>query len=431
MALNTTSRDNPLYYGVAYGTGVFRFNGPTNNMRINIDASTNEGTVFNIPLNSSETVGETDFITFVAKDSALTVKKTSSFNGLVMNFDLRVNEDTEVNLFTDLGKLTGRGNAGLDMRITSLGDFEMYGDYLISNGKFEFTAQDFINKIFDISQGGSIRWTGNPTEAAINLSAVYNVRTSLRPLYLAAGRTTEGTDQRVLAEAVMYLKGSLLNPSIDFDLNFPANTSVKDELQGYLNDVNNVNQQALSLIVRRSFSEGSGAKIDFATKTVLSAGTELLFNNLNTVITQSLNLNFVDFNIRSLNEASASFRLFDGRLLLTGGVTDRRSAVSEFSVLGSSVARDVEALYLLNRDGSLVLRASNRLNNQNLLNLNLGTDNEYVSAVGLVYRQEFDNINEFLKAIISRTRTESRKKPAKPKTELPEALRPKKTETDK
>jgi hypothetical protein len=180
--------------------------------------------------------------------------------------------------------------------------------------------------------------------------------------------------------------------------------------------------------VRRGFSEGSGANLDFATSTVLSAGTELLFNNLNTVITQSLNLNFVDFNIRSLNEASASFRLFNGRLLLTGGVTDNRGVLNEFSVLGSSVARDVEALYLLNRDGSLVLRASNRLNNRNLLNLNLATNNDYVSAIGLVYRQEFDNLSEFLKALISRNRKESRSKPQAPKPTKPVAVGPKETE---
>ena len=426
MALNTTSRDNPLYYGVAYGTGVFRFNGPTNNMRINIDASTNEGTVFNIPLNSSETVGETDFITFVAKDSALTVKKTSSFNGLVMNFDLRVNEDTEVNLFTDLGKLTGRGNAGLDMRITSLGDFEMYGDYLISNGKFEFTAQDVINKIFDISQGGSIRWTGNPTEAAINLTAVYGVRTSLKPLYLAAGRPEN--DQRVLVEAVMNLNGSLLTPSIDFGINFPADTYIKDELQSYFSDINNTNQQALSLIVRRSFSEGTGGKLDYlATSTVLSAGYEFFFNQLNTVLTQSLNLNFVDLNIRSLNEASASFRLFNGRLVVTGGVTDRRTGeLQDFSVIGSSVARDVEALYLLKRDGSLILRASQKLNNRNFLILT--SNDEYVNAVGLVYRQEFDNLNEFLKALISRNRKQERRKTVVEKLPLSKAIKPKETE---
>ena len=75
MALNTTSKDNPLYYGVAFGTGAFSFNGPSNDMRIIINAKTEPGTIFNIPLNSSATVSKNDFISFVAKDSSLNKPK--------------------------------------------------------------------------------------------------------------------------------------------------------------------------------------------------------------------------------------------------------------------------------------------------------------------------------------------------------------------
>ncbi len=410
MALNTTAKNNPLYYGVAYGTGVFSFNGPTNDMSIRIDAKTEAGTVFNIPLNSSATASKTDFITFVAKDSSLNVPKVTSFKGLTMNFELQIDENSEVNIFTELGKLSGRGKSQLSLNITSLGDFEMFGDYLITSGKFEFTAQDFINKTFKISEGGSIRWTGNPVEAAINLKAFYEVRTSLRPLYVAAGRPP--LDQRVLAEAVMNLSGPLLTPNIVFDINFPADAYIRDELQSYFSDINNVNQQALSLIVRRSFAEGSGADLGIATySTFISAGTELFFNQLNTILTQSLKLNFVDFNIRSLNDASASLRLMNDRLLITGGVTDRQNSggnFSEFNVIGSSsVARDFEALYLIKKDGTLVLKASNKLNNRNFLNIN---SVEYVSALGLVYRKDFDNFNELLGFLIGKKRKEERKK---------------------
>ncbi len=55
----------------------------------------------------------------------------------------------------------------------------------------------------------------------------------------------------------MILKGQLSQPDITFDINFPQNPGVKDELQGYFSDANNVNQQALSLIVRRSFTPGT------------------------------------------------------------------------------------------------------------------------------------------------------------------------------
>src|SRR3546814_14234053 len=132
--------------------------------------------------------------------------------------------------------------------MSSLGDFEMFGEYTINTGKFTFTAQDFINKIFEINEGGTIRWTGQPTDATINLAAVYGQRTSLAPLYNAAGRET--IEQRVLAHAVMNLNGDLMQPDTTFGLYCPNATYVNDELQSYLNNVHNVNQKALSLIVQ-------------------------------------------------------------------------------------------------------------------------------------------------------------------------------------
>jgi hypothetical protein len=404
MALNTTAKDNSAYYGTAYGTGIFSFDGPTDNMNINIDAKTEAGTVFNIPLNTTEKIGETDFIVFVGQDSSRVVKKENAFNGVKMNFSLAVDENSQVNIFTSLGKLSGKGKSDLSLRISTLGDFEMFGDYLISQGKFEFTAQDYINKVFDISQGGSIRWTGDPMAAVINLKANYGARTSLSPLYTAAGRPAN--ESRVQAEAIMNLSGNLLKPDIGFDINFPTDSYVKDELQSYLSDVNNVNQQALSLIVRRSFTPGNGTA-NIRTQlnsTVLSAGTEIAFNQLNNIITQSLNLNFVDFNIRSLNEASASVRLINNRLVLSGGVTDRRATITDFDVIGTDVASDLEAQYLIKKDGSFVLRASNRLSNRNFLN----PSQEYVTAFGLVYRKDFDNFNEFLRILIGKERKEER-----------------------
>src|SRR5699024_6744277 len=120
---------------------------------------------------------------------------------------------------------------------------------------------------------------------------------------------------------------------------------VKDELQSYFNDVNNKNTQALSLIVRRSFSPNTGSvNVQAVNSTIFSAGTELFFNQLNNILAQSLNLNFVDLNIRSLNEASASLRLLEDRLVITGGVTDRRTELNDLNIIGNSVARDVELL---------------------------------------------------------------------------------------
>src|SRR5690606_35472648 len=69
LVLNTTFRDNPLYYGTAYGTGRFGFHGPTNSINISIQARTEENTRFYIPLNATGTVNDNDFIRFVGHDT--------------------------------------------------------------------------------------------------------------------------------------------------------------------------------------------------------------------------------------------------------------------------------------------------------------------------------------------------------------------------
>ena len=392
--LNTARKDNELFFGTAYASGAFRFNGPTSAMVMDIDVRPNPNTVITLPFNTSLKVSDNDFIYFVDPDS--TVQKTPVakrlFQGLTMNMDITVTPDAEVNLENNIGSLTGIGTGDISLRISNLGDFEMFGDYHVISGKFHFTAQDFFNKFFDLKEGGTIRWAGNPTDATVNLSATYQQRTSIAPLYNAAGRA-ENND-RILAQADMILKGTLSQPDVSFDLNFPQTPYVKDELQGYLSDINNVNQQAISLIVRRSFTPAStqefGREVN---NTLLSAGTEIAFNQLNSIISQSLNMNFLDLNIRSFNDASASLRFFDDRLVFTGGVTDRsQNQLNDLMLFSDQIATDAEVTFRLRQDGNLVLRAYNRLNTRNFL---FTPYSDYISAVGVVYRQEFNSLSEF------------------------------------
>ncbi len=414
MALNTTEKHNPLYFGRAYGTGRFIFKGPTNKMFIDIDAKTEKGTVFNLPLNSSETVTSKDFITFVSKDTANYVKKQTSFDGLTMSLNLAVDANSTANIFTTLGNLSGKGySKNLALNINSIGDFEMSGDYIIESGIFDFTAQEVINKRFNIRQGGTIRWTGNPTTAQINLKAIYSLRASKKDLYTAANRPPNTEEDRVLTEVEMGLTGLLLKPDIKLDVFFPANPYIKEEMQSYFNDDNNRNLQALSLIIRRSFAPGTGNE-DLGkqfTSGVTSTATELLFNQFNNVLS-SLNLNFVDINIRSLSEANASFRFFKDRVILNAGIVDKRSE-SDLSPIGFSrnnVGGEVEVLTLIRKDGALVGKLANKPPTQQSIFINTVNQNTNVTSVGLIYTQQFDSFREFVQKISGKIRRDETKK---------------------
>ncbi|HEY9196336.1 MAG TPA: translocation/assembly module TamB domain-containing protein, partial [Mucilaginibacter sp.] len=404
MALNTTFKDNHLYYGTAYGTGNFSFKGPVDNMKIDITAQTEAGTIFNIPLNTSSTASDYDFIKFVSHtDTAKVAAAPRAFNGVTLNFDLTADEKTVVRIATDYGLLEGSGVAkNLKLNINSLGDFEMFGDFLITTGKFEFTAKNFISKNFTVSQGGTIRWTGNPANAEINLKALYEVRTSKAPLYAAAGLQTPTSNQQTLVQAQLILTKSLLQPVIDFDFNFPTDPSVKDDLSTYLADNNNRNQQALSIIVRRSFTSGNnGSLTNQVVSTAEEAVSEFAFNRLNSIIAQSNIKNF-DLNIRSFNEASASLHFLNNRLSFSGSLYTNTGTSDIFNgstnLFNQKLTKDFEALYQIRRDGNLTARYSYRLLNYSTLNtLNSQLDNLYVNGIGLVYQRDFDTFGEFIR----------------------------------
>jgi hypothetical protein len=416
MALNTTSKDNAIYFGKAYGTGKFVFKGPTNDMFIDIDAKTEKGTIFNLPLNSSETVTDKDFITFVGKDTTKVVKKLNSFQGLSMNFKLSVDPNTTVNIYTVLGKLSGTGNADLELNISKVGDFEMKGDYIIESGVFDFTAREVINKRFDIRQGGSIRWTGNPVNAQINLKAIYTLRAALGDLYRAANRdASSNANQTAQTEVEMGLTGLLMKPDIKLDIFFPANPAIKEELQSYFNDGNNLNTQALSLIIQRRFAPGTGAENLSQQLGSVGTGTatDLIFNQLNNVLS-SLNLNFVDINIRSFNEASASFKFFNDRIIVNAGITDiSKSSIDNTIGFRNEIGREVEILGLIKKDGSLVGKIANKPPTIQSIFANPGI-NPYqnITSLGLIYNQQFDTFAEWLQKISGKYRKEQKRKEA-------------------
>ncbi len=407
MALNTTFKDNHVYFGTAYASGNFKFNGPVDNMNINITASTQAGTVFNIPLNTSSTVSDYDFIKFVSHtDTAKTkVDKVKAFNGVTLNFNLTIDEKSIVKITTDYGVLQGSGQAkNLNLRINSLGDFDMFGEYLITSGQFDFTAKNFISKNFTVNQGGTIRWTGNPSNAEINLRATYEVRTNIALLYTAAGQqTTKGNE---LVQADLIITKSLIHPEINFDLNFPTDPSVKDDLGTYLSDNNNRNQQALSVIVRRIFNSGTGDNFtNQVVSTTTSAAYEFAFNKINNLIAQ--NIKYFDFNIRNFNDASASLRFFNDRLIINGSLFNNNISGSNpfnTSFINSNfnnLTKDFETSYLIRPDGTLTARYSYRVLNTTTLNQLAPT---YVNGLGLVYQRDFDSFGEFIRNMFRSTK---------------------------
>jgi hypothetical protein len=227
--LNTTNRDNELFYGTAFATGKFGVSGPIDKLNITADLTSNRGTKIYIPLNSTSDVASDDFVQFVSAqvkaDSALLLSqndgKALETEGMKMNFRLNVTPDAEgiINLNGDAVRAVGKGT--MDFKYDTKGDFTMAGDYVIDRGDYTFTLQGLINKNFKIQPQSRITWTGDPFGATLDMKASYTQNTSLSPI-LPAGATVrdEVKSRRYPVEVTLLATGQIMTPLIGYDIKF-------------------------------------------------------------------------------------------------------------------------------------------------------------------------------------------------------------------
>ena len=414
LCLNTTEKDNDQYYGTAFASGNFSFVGPIKTMNIDISAITNKNTTFNVPLNRPGSVGNHDYISFVThSDSIELVKKHKNLHsGVTLNFNLNITPEATVKLEFDksIGDvISGAGSSDMNLQITPEGDFLMYGTYEIDHGDYLFTSANVLNKLFTVERGGSIRFTGEPLNAQLNLHADYQARTSIKNLYEAANVVQTNAPaqlQSVLVACRINLEGNLSRPTFDFDLNFPNDPNITYDLQTYLSSNEVVTTQSLLFLVSNQFngklipSNGVAIMTSSAVQYVSSQLSHLI-NNFS---------NRVDLNFRSLSDVGINYHVLNDKILFTGNLASTDlSTNTAYNPLAltrqTNVTGDVEVAYVVNKQRNLTLRTFYKSIPQDIHPVGLGLNSIYSPGLGLVYQKDFSSIGGMFK---------KRKKPVKP-----------------
>ncbi|MCB0428468.1 MAG: translocation/assembly module TamB [Flavobacteriales bacterium] len=409
--LNTTARNNSLYYGQAYATGLVSVRGSVNDLTIDIAAKPEKGTQINIPLDNPDEVSESGFVMFIdPKKDTLVEKKDYhvDLSGIQLNMDLEVTPDAEVQLIFDekVGDvMKGRGNSNLKLEISSRGKFNMYGTYEVTDGDYLFTLQNVINKKYKVEQGGTIIWNGNPYDAELDLKAVYNVRTSLSDLFQD---TSQVYRKRVPVNCDMFLTGKLLSPEIRFGVSLPNSPEdVRSQVSSVLNSDEEVNRQVFSLLMLSRFTNpgqyGSGV---LGSQNMFEQGagnttSELLSHQLSNWISQLSDKYDIGVNYRPGDkltdeelEVALSTQLFHDRVQVESNVGYAGNQHSNTS----RVVGDFNVEYKVREDGKFRVKAFNRSNDFDLLS----NEAPYTQGVGLFYRQEFDQWKGLMRKIFSK-----------------------------
>lgn len=409
FCLNTREIDNKMFYGTAYATGTFKMNGIPSNLNFDVIAKSNKNTRICIPLTQTADVSRYSFIKLIqnepAQEAILEEKRNFKvdFSGMQMNLNFDVTPDAEVQIIFDskVGDIIkGRGNGKMNMSINTLGTFNLVGDYNIEKGDYLFTSHNLINKKFNIEPGGSLRWSGDPFNAQIDLTATYSTRASL---YQLLGDSTSAG--KTLVNCQIFLTGLLMTPTWKFGLELPnVDESIRERVNSKITSDEERTRQIMALLVLNQFYPISGSSNQFNTQSESNniAGvnaSELLANQVNYWISQISNDFNFDINYHpgtksALNsrevEAALSTQLLNDRLSVNGSVDYKINAAAQNSY---KLIGDVDLDYKLNKKGTLRFRAFNRSNDQ--LTTEYST-HAYTQGAGIFFVEEFNTLKELL-----------------------------------
>lgn len=414
LVLNTQDNEDAPYYGTAFVDGDITIKGPTNQLVIDAEVSTEEGTVFKIPLNDTESLGDNSYIHFLSPEEKQAKLRgetlvTNDISGLEMDFDLTVTENAEIEIVMDRNSgstIKGRGNGGILAQINTNGRFNMYGDFIITEGTYNFIYGGVIQKDFRVVPGGTLVWEGSPLQAEINIEAIHD-NISANPSILL----DTPINQSIPVEVKIHLTERLELPTLDFDLIFPnVNSTIKSELEYRLSDKEAKQFQALSLLATGSFR----SELSFGSQDALGLISDRVTTLLNDIISSEngkldigLNLEIGENNPNYVTDSrvgvTLSTRLSD-RVLINGKVGVPVGGVNETVIAG-----DFEVEVLLNEDRTLSLKFFNRENSIQ----NFGEQIGYTQGLGISYNVEFDNLNELFQKLFKKNESVLKQTPKK------------------
>lgn len=394
LALDTKDSEDAIYYGTAFIDGKASIKGPTNGLLISVEAESKQGTNIKIPINSAGGAGNNSFIKFLSPKEKYDLDKgiveaVVANAGLELQFDLKVTPEAEVEIIIDRSTghaLKGRGEGNIRLEISTLGKFNMTGDYQVTEGEYNFKYGGIIDKKFIVKKGSSIAWDGDPIRARLNIDAVY--KTQANPAVL---QDNASFNRKVPVEVVINLTGNLTNPEPDFVINFPTVSSVlKSELQVKLDDRDTRVNQALSLLGTGNFlsSENAGTAVYGS----LFERASSLFNDLFQDADGKFNV-ALDYQMADRTPTAETSGQFG--IAITTQISERISidgkvGVPVGGVNQSMIVGNVEIKYRVNDDGTLNLRVFNRENDINYIGEGIG----YTQGLGVSYEVDFDTLRE-------------------------------------
>jgi hypothetical protein len=456
-ALNSTKKDNKIFYGQLYFNTNLQVKGTEAAPAIDGRLVVNDKTKMTVVLPQREpgVVDRDGIVEFVDMSAPLNDSlfmaaydslNTSSFTGMDIAVNIEIDKEAELSLIIDEGNgdfLNVKGEALLTAGIDPSGKINLAGSYELEEGSYELTF-NFIKRKFDIVKGSRIVWEGEPTKATVDLQAIYIANAA--PLDLVKNQLEEATAyqrntylQKLPFDVHLKMEGELLKPEISFDIILPEEkkyavsgeiiTTVRTRLDQLRQEPGEMNKQVFSLLLLNRFvaenpfnsSGGSFNAGVLARQSVSKLLTEQL-NRLAGDLVAGVDLNFdvlssEDYTTgerrdRTDLNVGLSKKLLNDRLTVKIGSSFELEGPAGSNQQSSNIAGDVALDYSISRDNRYLLRAYRKNEYQ-------GVIDGYIIETGVGFIITVD-YNRFREIFISKRQRDERRQRRQKQRELEE-----------
>jgi translocation and assembly module TamB len=310
--------------------------------------------------------------------------------GLDVAANIEVKKEAILNVIIDEANgdfIKLQGEALISAGVDPSGKITLVGNYTLEQGAYEISF-DLLRRRFDIIKGSTITWTGEPTTASLDVTAKYIANTA--PLDLVQDQISASDIairntylQKLPFEVMLYLKGELLKPEINFDIILPENrnygvsndivTLVQSRLNELRQDEGDINKQVFSILLLGRFVgenpfQTSGEGFEFSSYARQSV-SKLLTEQLNSLAAGLVSGVEIDFDVASTDDYTTgerrsrtdlnvglSKRLLNDRLKISIGSNFQLEGPQNSNQKNNNIADNVALDYQLSKDGRYLIR---------------------------------------------------------------------------
>ncbi|WDF46030.1 translocation/assembly module TamB [Chryseobacterium sp. KACC 21268] len=433
--VNSEKSNDALMYGILSIDAALKVRGNLDLPKVDGRLAVSDDTDFTFVLpQSSPSLQERDGIVEFIDQDQIALNKTivtdslaakNQIKGMDVSVNIEVSKEAKMSVVID--KANGdfvklQGEAELTGGIDPSGKTTLVGVYEVEQGSYDMTVS-LLKRKFEIQKGSTITWTGEPTAATLDITAVYKTQTA--PLDLVEQQISGESaamlnqyKQRMEFNTLLQMKGELLKPVITFDIttdekNNSISSNVKDVVDQKLaqlrTEENEMNKQVFALLLlnrfigENPFENSAGLSTETLARQSVSKILSQQLNNLASDLIKGVDLNFdlessEDYstgaqNTRTDLNVGLSKKLLNDRLKVSVGSNFGLEGDARQNENTTNIAGDVTIDYSLSRDGRYMLRAYRKNEYQVALQGQI-----VETGVGFIITLDYDKFREIFQS---------------------------------